>query len=179
MKNILTGVCFILTTYCLVSCTKGGDQGGFSGNVYTISATASCKQLIPSIDTTSTGTLTGLYDEQANVLTYTITWTDLWRDSVYDAVQKKNVASTAAQKDTLSYINLYDLASATDTGILVRSQSATNANRSSSLALSLASSTGFTPTERADFYAGKWYIVLATKKYPKGIIRGQLIAVKK
>lgn len=178
MKNILTGVCFFLTAYCLVSCTKGGDQSGFSGNVYTVSATASSKQLIPSIDTTSTGTLAGLYDEQANILTYTIAWNDLWRDSVYDAVQKKNVVSTAAQKDTLAYIKLYDLASATDTGVLIRSQSVTNTNRTSSLTLSLASSTAFTLTERADLYSGKMYIVLSTKKYPTGIIRGQLNTVK-
>jgi hypothetical protein len=170
MKNILITVCFFLGTYYLISCTKGGNQDGFNGNIYTISATANSKLLIPPIDTTSTGILSGLYDEQANNFTYTIAWNYLWRDSIYNATTKKNIATTAAQKDALSYIKFYSSSAITDSGTLVRSQAVTNTNRNSNLKFCFAGYQGLTAAEKADLYAGKWYIVLATKKYPNGII---------
>lgn len=178
MKNILTAFCLFLMAFYVLSCTKGGDLVRSSSNVYTISATANSKQLVPPIDTTSTGTFSGLYDEKTNIFTYTITWNDLWRDSIYNAVTKKNVVATAAQKDVLSYIKFYKSSAAADSGIVVRSMALTNANRSSTATYCFAGSKALTATEQADLYASKWFIVLATPKYPKGIIRGQLIPVK-
>lgn len=178
MKNILTVFCLFLVAFYVISCTKGGDLVGESGNVYLVSATANSKLMTPPIDTTSTGTLSGVYDERTNIFTYTITWADLWRDSIYNAATKKNVATTAAQKDVLTKIKFYSSSTVADSGSLVRSISLTNTNRNSNVTYCYAGSKALTAAERADLYASKWYIVLATQKYPKGIIRGQLKPAK-
>lgn len=178
MKNIFIAICLLLVAFYVISCTKGGDLVADRGNIYSVSAAANSKLLVPPIDTTSTGALTGIYDENTNIFTYTITWNDLWRDSIYNPVTKKNVVATAVQKDVLTTIKFYTTPAAADSGIVVRSMTLTNANRSSSATYAIAGSKALTPVERADLYAGKWYIVLATQKYPKGIIRGQLIPVK-
>src|SRR5688572_18892028 len=95
-------LCIIAT---ITSCTKGGKPTGVNGPVYSVSATASSKQLVPAIDTTSTAIFTGLYDEQSNILTYTIAWNDLWRDT---------------QKDTITSVSFYGPATSTTNGPLVR-----------------------------------------------------------
>ena len=178
MKNILTAFCLLLVAFYVLSCTKGGDLEGDRGNIYSLSAVANSKLLVPPIDTTATGTLSAIYDNHTNIFTYTITWNDLWRDSIYNPVTRKNVAATAAQKDVLTYIKFYKSSSIADSGMVVRSMAITNTNRSSTATYCFAGSKALTPAEWADLYSGKWFIVLATPKYPKGIIRGQLVPVK-
>jgi len=178
MKNIFIAICLLLVAFYVISCTKGGDLVSDRGNIYSVSAAANSKLLVPPIDTTSTGALTGIYDENTNILTYTITWNDLWRDSIYNPVTKKNIVATAAQKDVLTTIKFYTSSAATDSGIVVRNMTLTNTNRSSSATYCFAGSKALTPAEKADLYASKWYIVLGTQKYPKGIIRGRLVPVK-
>ena len=178
MKNILITVCFFLGAYYLISCTKGGNQDGFNGAIYSISANANSKLLVPPIDTTANGTLVGVFDEQSNIFTYTITWNDLWRDSIYSATLKKNVVTTTAQRDVLSTIKFYTSSTVTDSGKIVRSQLFASTSRSSNISFSMAGNIALSPIEKADLFANKWYVVLATQKFPKGIIRGQLITVK-
>lgn len=146
-----------------IGCTKGGKLERISGDQYTITSTASSKQLVPAIDTTSTGTFTGFYDEQSNVLSFTITWNDLWR---------------TASKDTITSVNFYGPASTSTNGALVRSLSFVSTNNAASANLGLAGITGFTTSENKDFLEGAWYFTINTKKYPNGIIRGQLAVTK-
>jgi len=176
MKNILflTGAFFVACT--MVSCTKGGNLTGVtSGATYSVTASASSKQLIPSIDTTSTGTVSGTYDDQTNVLTYTLGWTDFFRDSVFSLALNKNIA---APKDTLSVIKFYGNASATDSGKLARSINIVNTNKAGSVVLTLSGNLCFLPLEKTDFLAGNWFIVLCTKRFPNGLVRGQIKPVK-
>ena len=147
-----------------IACTKGGDQESATGAVYTVTSTASAKQLVPAIDTTSTGAITGLYDDQLNDLTVTITWTDLWRDT---------------KKDTITAIAFYGPATATANGTLVRSLPFTNPNKAGTINLGLAGGTGFSAQEKSDFLAGAYYFTINTKRYPLGIIRGQLAVTQK
>jgi hypothetical protein len=147
-----------------IACTKGGDQESATGTVYTVTATASAKQLVPAIDTTSTGAITGLYDDQLNDLTVAITWNDLWRDT---------------KKDTITAIAFYGPAAATANGALVRSLPFTNPNRAGTINLGLSGGTGFSAQEKADFLAGGYYFTINTKRYPSGIIRGQLVLTQK
>src|SRR5690349_11007661 len=146
-----------------IACTKGGKQERIGGDQYTISSTASSKQLVPAIDTTSTATFTGFYDEQSNILSFTITWNDLWR---------------TASKDTITSVNFYGPASAATNGALVRSLPFVTTNNAASANLGLAGIKGFTMSEQADFLAGAFYFTINTKKYPNGIIRGQLAAIQ-
>jgi hypothetical protein len=151
---------YILCLIAAVSaCTKGGKPTGVTGTVYSVTAAASSKQLVPAIDTTSTATFTGLYDEQANILTYTIAWNDLWRDT---------------QKDTITSISFYGPATATTNGPLVRMLPFINTNRIGSINLGLSGNTGLTEEEKSAFMSGNWYFTINTKRYSTGIVRGQL-----
>jgi hypothetical protein len=148
----------------LAACTKGGIPTGVNGTVYSVSAAASSKQLVPAIDTTSTATFTGLYDEQSNILTYTIAWNDLWRDT---------------QKDTITSISFYGPATATTNGPLVRTLSFVNTNRIGSINLGLSGNTGLAEEEKSAFMSGGWYFTINTKRYTTGIVRGQLTLEEK
>jgi hypothetical protein len=153
----------IIITSITIACTKGGKLERISGDQYAITSTASSKQLVPAIDTTSTGTFTGYYDEPSNTLAFTITWNDLWR---------------TASKDTITSVSFYGPASATANGALVRSLPFVSTNNAASINLGLAGLRGFTMSEKSDFLEGAWYFTINTKKYPNGIIRGQLAATK-
>jgi hypothetical protein len=162
MKRIITALA-IMVALSLTACTKGGTLKRINGDQYTITSTASSKQLVPAIDTTSTGTFAGFYDEQSNALTFTLTWNDLWRTT---------------SKDTITSINLYGPASATTNGALVRALPFVSTNNAASINLGLAGLSGFTMSEKKDFLAGNYYFTINTKKYPDGVIRGQLAATK-
>jgi hypothetical protein len=153
----------IIITSIAVACTKGGKLERISGDQYTINSTAGSKQLVPAIDTTSTGTFTGFYDERSNVLSFTITWNDLWR---------------TASKDTITSVNFYGPAGESTNGALVRSLPFVSTNNAASANLGLAGIRGFTMSEKTDFLEGAYYFTINTKKYPNGIIRGQLTVTK-
>jgi len=159
--KILTTI-FIVSTIA-VACTKGGKQERISGNQYTITSTASSKQMVPAIDTTSTATFTGFYDEQSNILSFTITWNDLWRTT---------------SNDTITSVNFYGPAGVATNGALVRSLPFVSTNNAASANFGLAGVRGFAISEQTDFLEGAYYFTINTKKYPNGIIRGQLEAIK-
>lgn len=158
----ITYILFILAI--ITSCTKGGKLSGVNGTVYSVTAAASSKQLVPAIDTTSTATFTGLYDEQSNILTYTIAWNDLWRDT---------------KKDTITSISFYGPATATINGPVVRTLPFVNTNRTGSINLGLSGNTGLAEEEKSAFMSGSWYFTINTKRYSTGIVRGQLLLAEK
>ena len=160
MKTLAT---IIIVTSMAIACTKGGKQERTGGDQYSITSMAGSKQLVPAIDTTSTATFTGFYDEQSNVFTFTVTWNDLWR---------------TASTDTITSVNIYGPATATANGALVRAMSFVSTNNAASANLGLAGITGFTISEKKDFLEQAYYFTINTKKYPNGIVRGQLAATK-
>jgi hypothetical protein len=160
MKNII----IILVALVIGSCTKGGKLTGVNGAIYNVTAAASSKQLIPAIDTTATAAYSGLYDETTNVLTGTITWSDLWLDT---------------KKDTITSIVFYGPATATTNGAIVRTLSYVSTNRAGSANLGLAGITGLSDPEKSDFMSGAWYFTINTKRYATGIVRGQLTLTQK
>lgn len=153
----------IAAAYLFVSCTKGGVPDTVSGNRYDVTSNASARQLVPAIDTSSSGSLKGLYDEDANVFTYTLSWDDLWRDS---------------RRDTIISISFYGGATSSSNGVLIRTLPFVNPNRTGSINLGLLGNNGLREKEKADFLAGSYYFTINTKRFSTGIIRGQL-AVKK
>ena len=158
----------IIYIFCAIAaigaCTKGGKPDAVNGPVYSVNASASSKQLVPAIDTTSTATFTGLYDEQSNILSYTIAWNDLWRDT---------------KKDTIVSINFYSPSTATGNGTLLRTLPFVNTNRNGSVNQGLSGNTGLTADEKSGFISGDWYFTINTKRYATGIVRGQLILTGK
>ncbi|PZR24205.1 MAG: hypothetical protein DI535_22425 [Citrobacter freundii] len=163
MKQRITVLAFIVAAISIIGCTKGGKLERVNGNQYTISSTASSKQLVPAIDTTSTATINGFYDEPLNILSFTIAWNDLWRDT---------------KKDTIVSINFYGPASTTENGELVRSLPFSSTSSAASINLGLAGRTGFSLTEKKNLLEGAFYFTINTKSFPNGIVRGQLTATK-
>ncbi|WP_205509526.1 CHRD domain-containing protein [Longitalea arenae] len=159
--KILTTIIVVISI--AIACTKGGKLERISGDQYTITSNASSKQLVPVIDTTSSGTFTGFYDEQSNTLSFTITWNDLWR---------------TASKDTITSVAFYGPANAATNGVLVRLLPFVSTNNAASANLGLAGIKGFTMSEAAALLEGAYYFTINTKKFPNGIIRGQLAATK-
>ena len=159
--KILATIIFVASI--AISCTKGGKQERIGGDQYNITSTASSKQMVPAIDNTSTGTFTGFYDERSNILSFTITWNDLWQTT---------------SNDTITSVNFYGPAGAATNGALVRSLPFISTNNTASANFGLAGIRGFTISEQADFLEGAYYFTINTKKYPNGIIRGQLEAIK-
>ncbi|SHM50065.1 CHRD domain-containing protein [Chitinophaga jiangningensis] len=152
----------VIVVLAAISCTKGGELERINSTQYTVTSLASSRQLVPGLDTTFSGTFNGFYDEQGNGLTFTIGWKDLW----------------GAAKDTIISVNFYGPAGPAENGPLVRSLPFVSTHSASSINLGLAGIKGFTADERKDFLAGAWYFTINTKKYPNGIIRGQLAPTK-
>ena len=146
------------------ACTKGGKPSGVNGIVYAVTSSATSKQLVPAIDTTATAAFSGLYDETTNILTYTITWSDLWLDT---------------KKDTITSIVFYGPATAGANGAVVRTLSFVSTNKAGSANLGLAGNTGLSDPEKTDFMSGAWYFTINTKRYTTGIVRGQLMLSQK
>lgn len=161
MRNIITALIFT-TALSFIGCTKGGTLIRPDGDQYTITSAANSRQLVPAIDTTSSGTFAGFYDDRLNILTFTITWTDLWR----------------ASKDTITSVNFYGPAGTMENGPLVRSLPFVSTNNQASANFGLAGLNSFSVSEKNNFLAGAYYFTINTKKYPNGIVRGQLATKK-
>jgi hypothetical protein len=160
MKNII----IILIVIAAGACTKGGKPSGVNGNMYAVTSSATSKQLVPAIDTTATAAFSGLYDETTNILTYTITWSDLWLDT---------------KKDTITSIAFYGPATPGANGAVVRTLFFVSTNKAGSANLGLAGNTGLSDPEKNDFMSGAWYFTINTKRYTAGIVRGQLTLSQK
>lgn len=163
IMKLLSTIYLLCTIAVVAACTKGGKPDSVNGPVYSVNAAASSKQLVPAIDTTSTADFAGMYDEETNILTYTLKWSDLWRDT---------------QKDTITSISFYDGASGVN-GTLVRTLPFVNTNRNGSINQGLSGNTGIRLEEKDGFMSGNWYFTINTKRYATGIVRGQLTLVEK
>lgn len=163
MKSIFLLFISAIALLSINSCTKGGKLETVNGPVYDISGASSGLQMVPADTSSATGNFDGWYDEQLNVLTFTLGWTNLW---------------TGNSKDAITGIGFYSPASAGSNGTLTHIINFSNTNVSGTVNLALAGSLQLSEPQRNDLYAGKCYYVLFTTNYPNGIIRGQLSAIR-
>ena len=66
-----------LFAFSLAGCEKDTETVTVNNPVYNIRGNASGKQEVPANTSTATGTLTGTYDKDKNLVTYTVNWTGL------------------------------------------------------------------------------------------------------
>lgn len=147
----------LMPLFLLFGCTKGGNLVSTNGPTYTVSGDASAQQMVPSGTSGATATFSGWYDENLNVLTFTVSWTNLFTGS-----------------DVATAIQFYGPASAGTNGALLRTINFSSTSPTASVNLGLGGNTGLSAAERSDLYAGKWYYVVYTQNQPGGVIRGQL-----
>jgi hypothetical protein len=124
---------------------------------YTLSGNASAANEFPALSTTTypgTGTITGTYNPNSKLLTYTISWTGL--SGAPTAAHFHGPALPGANASPVVTLALNG-AGATGT---------------------LSGSTTLDATQEADLLAGKWYYNLHTVARGPGEIRGQVAATR-
>jgi len=125
---------------------------------FTITGNASGAQSVPVVAGNGSGTISGTYDPQTRVLTYTSNWAGLSGRPIsagFYAGSKTTVDSTGAPIGTRWTFD----STATDTG-------------------SISGKMTVTPDQANALSAGSWYYTYSTKKNPHGEIRGQITATQ-
>jgi len=129
------------------------DDDDQVNNMYTISGSGSGSQVVPAFSGTGTGTISGTYDNQTNMLNYNIGWTGL--------------------TDTASTVGFYTGASGASgssvQGVGVTTQGMTGGSTGT---LTL------TDAQESDLLNGNWYYSVGTLANTNGEVRGQITAAQ-
>ena len=143
-----------VSAFVFTACDKDDDVDNNNGN-YTISSNASGSQMVPAVSGNGTGSMTGSYDPNTRMLTYTTNWSNL------------SGAPTSG--------GFYNGASGT-AGTAVGSPwtmgSGLTANGTYSGSMTL------TEDQASQLTGGNWYYSLGTAANSGGEIRGQLSATR-
>lgn len=141
---------FAFFTLALVSCSK--DDDNMPKVTYNLSATANGGQEVPAVTTNASGTLTGSYNINTKMLTYTINWNGL--SGAPTGMHFHGPASAGANAGVALAI----------------------AGFPASASGSYSGSATLTDAQQADLLAGKWYWNVHTAANAGGEIRGQVSA---
>jgi len=147
VASLVAGSAFMFS-----SCEKSKDSDN-NAKMYNVSGNASGSQMVPTVAGSGSATLTGTYNSNTRVLTYTSNWTNL------------TGAPTSA--------SFYSGASGT-VGVAVGSNWSLGTGLSGSGTVS--SSTTLTADQAADLLAGKLYYTYNTVANSSGEVRGQVTA---
>jgi hypothetical protein len=151
--NIVIMSAFLLCICVSSGCNKDDDPPAVDHD-YTISGNGSSAQEVPTNTSTATGSITGAYNDETNILTWSITWTGL-----------TGTANAAHfHGPALAGVNA---------GVIIPFTIANNA-----AAGNLSGTATLTDAQEVDFLAGKWYWNVHTTANPGGEIRGQVTATK-
>lgn len=136
-------------TLGFTACDKDDEEEKVN---YTISATADGAQEVPAATTGGTGTVTGTYNKNTKIFSYTVTWKGLTGPATNMHFHGPALAGTPAGVA----IPIVGFSSVVEG----------SANGTDTL----------TAEQEADMLGGKWYYNVHTDAYPGGEIRGQLEA---
>jgi CHRD domain-containing protein len=133
-----------------IGCDKDDDDNTTSG-MYTVSGNASGSQVVPGVTVTGTGGITGTYNANTNVMSYSMAWTGL----------SGNPTATA----------FYTGASGAN-GSLVGNTTVTT---SGATGASVGTIT-LTDAQETELLKGSMYYLISTSAHTSGEIRGQITA---
>lgn len=150
LRNLMLSVPMVIGSLTLVCCNKDDDNMK-NTTMYTVSGTSNGAQVVPSVTGNGTGSITGTYDANTNVLTYTSTWTNL------------SGAPTSA--------GFYAGASSAN-GTLVGSNWTLGSGLTGSGTFS--STMTLTDAQETQLLNNGWYYAYGTTTNPNGEIRGQI-----
>ncbi|WP_184463036.1 CHRD domain-containing protein [Pedobacter sp. AK013] len=163
MKNNIFKILVLCAVVIFTGCTKGKELKSLTGATYTVTGAADGTQMVPATGVNATGSFSGWYDEQVNVLTFTLTWSNIF---------------TGTPADVITSVKFYGPAATGSNGTLIKTVTFSNSNASGSVNLGLGGYAELSSTEIPVLLNGSCYYVVCTQKYPTGIIRGQLKSVK-
>lgn len=146
-KSTLLSVLILLTSFSFLSgCKKDKDDN----NMYDISASLTGAQEVPAVTTNGTGTVTGTYDADNNMLTYHVTWSNL--SGLATAAHFHGPAAAGSNASVIVPFSI-------------------NANGTSA-----DGTATLTEAQETDFLNGLWYANVHTPAHGGGEIRGQVTA---
>lgn len=143
-------LCFGVMVVTIAACDGDDDDEG--GKIeFTLSGNANGEQEVPAVNTMATGTLSGVYNKNTNLLSYNITWSGLSAaPSMMHFHGPAAAGANAAPIVTISNFTAADAGTATGTATL-------------------------TDPQETDLMNGLWYYNIHTPNHPNGEIRGQVI----
>lgn len=136
----------------VTSCDDDDDDLPGEKITYNISGAASGSQEVPAVTTAATGSITGTYNKNTNVLNFTITWSGLSANIVGMHFHGPAVAGENASV-AIGITGAPTTTSGTHTG-----------------------SVTLTDAHETDLLAGRWYYNIHTSTNANGEIRGQITA---
>lgn len=145
-----TAIALMSALVLLASCKK--DKNDTTSNNYSISASMSAAQEVPTNSSPGTGTVTGTYDPNTNTLNYTVSWSNLTGPAT-----NAHFHGPAAAGSNASVVVPFTLTAGSNT---------------------VSGSTTLTDAQETDLLAGKWYANVHTSANPGGEIRGQVTATR-
>ena len=149
--NVKVMISAIGLTFLLLSCEKDTETITVNNPVYTIRGNASGKQEVTANASTATGTLSGTYDKDKNLLTYTVNWTGLIGGNPTAAHFHGAADPGVNASVAIGFASFPATASGTFSGTAT-----------------------LTDAQEADFTNGLWYYNIHNATYPGGEIRGQV-----
>jgi hypothetical protein len=142
----------VVSALILASCKKDKNSDN-NAKPYAISGNASGSQMVPAVSGNGSATITGTYDPNTKMLTYTTNWTGL------------SGAPTSG--------GFYSGASGTN-GSLIGSTWSLGTGLSSTG--SFSAQTTLTADQATQLTSGNWYYTLGTASNTNGEVRGQITA---
>lgn len=142
----------LVSAFVFVSCEKDHNDNN-NGTNYTISGNANGTQMVPSVSGSGTGSISGTYNTNTRILTYTTTWTNLTGAPTMGA--------------------FYTGTSGTN-GAIVGSNWTLGSGLTASGTFS--NSVTLTQAQETQLLSGNFYYVLGTTANATGEVRGQITA---
>ncbi|WP_256011848.1 Ig-like domain-containing protein [Desertivirga xinjiangensis] len=161
MKRI--AIYIILLAVFFEGCTKGGELVNSEDTMaYAVTGDGDSHQMVPEMikPTGATANFKGMYAVGTNSFNFSISWNNLY----------------TTVKDTITSLRFYGPAGEEYLGDPMQFVNLNSSTASGTLSYSLSGIQGLRKSSMDDLLAGKLYYVLSTKKFPEGILRGQLKA---
>ena len=147
-RNLKAIVIIVLLSTLVL--TVGCDKDDEEKTQFQLSATADGAQEVPSVTTNGSGTASGSYDKNTNLLTYTVTWKDLSGPATMMHFHGPAAIGESA-------------------GVALPIEGFTAGIQGSH-----SGTATLTEAQETDLLAGKWYYNVHTDLHKPGEVRGQL-----
>jgi CHRD domain-containing protein len=148
-RFFIIGTLALSSVFAMTACDKNDDND--AKVMFNLGGSATGTNVVPSVTTTGTGTISGTYNRNTNVMDYSIAWTGL--------------------SDSASAVTLYSGAVGTN-GTLVQDVNITTIGMTGASTGSIT----LTDAQETDLLAGNWYYLIGTSNHTSGEVRGQITA---
>ena len=150
-KTLVIASVVLGSTFVLTSCEKNDDNMNNNTTTYAISGNASGNQVVPAVSGNGSGTITGTYNRNTRVLTYTSTWTNLSGAPTSAAFYSGATGTAGTTAGTTWSLGSGLTGTGTVTGTMT-----------------------LTADQEAQLLNGGWYYSYGTSANPNGEVRGQI-----